>query len=782
VVVKWWSAAPQWRNWPLQQKLGLVLVVPVLGATVLGILRVQGEMELADSYADTEPVVELRASLLQTATALQAERREAVVAGPELDELARRTDRQLAHTRDTVQGMSPLDRTVTQRFESVAAALDGLPTIRLQVADGAEGHVALDTYSAMIGTVLDFDRSLVGRFPDVRLTNISIVLNKIQAAGEQAAIEHATGLVALRNDLLVESDRQAITGAEARLSENLIDLNAVAPDNLRAYYRSAMSGNAVAARATIAQEAPDPSATKLPFTEAQWNEPFDTTAARMLDVSRRAAVQLNAEATTLAGDYSGRAGLAAALLIAIVMLAAGIAGGLAHYLIRSVESMRRTALDVAYARLPEAVARIRAGEGAAVTVDPVPLHTTEEFGQLARAFDAVHGQAVRSAAEEAGMRTSLATILTNLSHRSQSLVERQILLMEQLEQQEEDPDKLANLFRIDHLATRMRRNNENLMVLSGASLRRRFVEPVPLPNLLRAAASEIEHYERVALRSAPDTRVVGHVVGSLIRSVSELLENATKFSAPDTEVVVTSKLNPDGSAEIDIFDEGVGMADAELYEANQRVTAAGGTDVPVSRQIGLFVVGRLTARLGMQVMLRRRADHDRGLRATIYLPSTMVWIDAERTGPAPNTRVLPDTGETSRIYAPTDQLAARLASVGIDVRLLAIPPAQTPASVLFDTGVQAVADESFSWLEPATDAANTPKPAPLLPTAPPTAMPYSIGPNGLPKRVPKRQLIAPQRNNQPANRKTDANRNRVFLNGFRSGVQASEERRRSSEP
>jgi signal transduction histidine kinase len=784
--VKWRSAAPQWRNWPLQQKLALVLVVPVLGSIVLGILRVQGEVDRADSYADTEPIVELRASLLKTVTALQAERKEAVAHGPELAELARETDAQLVRTRATVRAISPLDGAARQRFGSVVGALEVLPRTRQQVADGAEGHIALYTYNAMIGSVLEFDRSLVGRFPDVRLTNISIALNKIQAAREQAAIEQATGLVALRNDVLAESDRQEMIAAEARLGDNLTDLHAVAPDNLRAFYASAMSGSEVAERAAMARDAPGPGTTKLPFSAAAWNEPFDATAARMHDVSRRAAVQLSAEATTLANDYASRAALAAALLIAIVLLAAGIAGGLAHFLIRSVESMRRTALDVAYARLPDAVSRIRAGEGADVRVDPVPVHTTEEFGQLARAFDAVHGQAVRSAAEEAGMRTNLATILTNLSHRSQGLVQRQLRLMEQLEQREDDPDKLANLSRIDYLATKMRRNNENMMVLSGSSLRRRFTEPVPLATLLRAAVSEVEHYQRVLLRSAPDTRVLGHVVGNLMRSVCELVENATKFSGPDSAVVVTCQQNSDDSAQIDIFDEGVGMAEIELYEANRRLAAGDGTDVPVSRQMGLYVVGRLTARHGIHVVLRRRGDHNSGLCATIYLPPTMVSVHADPVGPTPTAQVAPDPGEG----LPTVELVKWLASAGVEVRLPDIPAATTPASLLFITGEQAEsADEPFNWLEPAENESGEPSmpgtsstSSTSVPTMQPVpALPYTLGPNGLPKRVPRRALIAPSMKKQPPARKTDANQNRVFLSGFQAGVRASEEGRRPSE-
>ncbi|HEV7652078.1 MAG TPA: nitrate- and nitrite sensing domain-containing protein [Actinophytocola sp.] len=841
-ALQWRNWSVQWRNWSLQRKLAMVLVVPVIGATVLGVLRVQGETELANSYAATKPFVELRARLLDTVAALQAERKEAVWRGDELDRFGRATDAQIERTHATVEAVSlVLDDDVTRRFRSVDSALGGLATIRRQVADEAEGHIALNAYNSVIGTVLDFDRTLVGRFPDVGLTNLSIALNKLQATREQVAVEQTIGLVALRNDILVESDRQGLIQAEARLDDSLTDLRAVAPDDLRQYYDKTVTGADVAKRGTMAKDASNPGTLKLPFDENAWNAPFDPTFSRMLDVSRHAADQLRDQATALANDFSRRAALAAATLIVIVLLAAGIAAVVARYLVRSVGSLRHAALTVAHSRLPEAVARIRAGEVADVGVEPVPLHTTEEFGQLARAFDAVHAQAVRSAAEEAGLRSNLATILTNLSRRSQSLVERQLRLMEQLEQNENDPDQLENLFKIDHLATRMRRNNENLMVLSGSGLRRRFTTPVVLPELLRAAVSEVEHYQRASIRSAPDVRIIGYAVGDLIRSVSELIENATKFSPPDSQVVVTSHPNMDGSLQIDILDEGVGMTDAELHDVNQRVAAESWTDVPVSRQLGLFVVGRLTARHGIQVLLRRRDDRGMGLCATVYLPAALVSADPSTVVPPdasalfaaepepepliPSARVPSDPAPV-QVVPPADVteiIVERLASAGIHVRLSVFPPATTPASILFgpnghaalEAGLEAApgadpegaseavpaeqAEEAFSWLGTAESAPSEPSTPPAPPreweTKPVAAQ--SAEPDGLPKRVPMNELSASLRNGKPTAGtpaagngsggngtagKPDADRNRGFLSGFQAGIQASEDRRRSSEP
>jgi signal transduction histidine kinase len=575
-----------------------------------------------------------------------------------------------------------------------------------------------------------------------------------------------------------------------------------------------------AARTTVNAE--------LPFTQEQWTAASDATTSRMARLTTWAANDLRAKSNQLAETVSDRAGLESVLLLLMVLLAAGVGGGLGRYLLRSVGLLRNTALEVANERLPAAVASIRAGDRAKVTVDPVPLRTTEEFGQLARAFDAVHDQAVRSAGEEASLRSNLANIFTNLSRRSQGLVERQLRLMEQLEQKTDDPDQLANLFKIDHLATRMRRNNENLMVLSGTGLLRRFTEPMPLPDVLRAAISEVEHYQRAIVRSPPEVRIAGYAAGDLIRSVSELIENATAFSPPIAQVVVSSRVLRDGSAIVDILDQGVGMGEVELTEANHRVAGGGGVDVPISRQMGLFVVGRLTARHGIQVRLTARAEG--GLCASVLVPSglvstpvsavltpagadspaaaeiswpaidtawpadapTVVGMPAITGKPAPARQVEPVeapvpvsvgaatvTSGSSLVRAPAE-VVGLLESAGIIVELPELPAASTPASILFapHTPVEPNALEpasrtsgGFTWLNEPPRSAETPSAEPA-----PAAAPV-IGPNGLPKRVPKGQISGQTRGQQPqpaTTRTRDAVRARGFLNGFQAGIRRSE--------
>jgi hypothetical protein len=345
--------------------------------------------------------------------------------------------------------------------------------------------------------------------------------------------------------------------------------------------------------------------------------------------------------------------------------------------------------------------------------------------------------------------------------------------MEQLEQRADDPEALANLFKLDHLATRMRRNNENLMALSGMDLGRRVSAAMPLPDVLRAAMSEVEHYQRAIVRSAPMARIIGYASGDLIRSVAELVENATAFSPPAAQVIITGRLAEDGPVVIEILDQGIGMGEAELAEANQRVAAGGGVDAPMSRQMGLFVVGTLTSRHGIRVRLMNREDGETGLLATLLVPAELVSTEAE---PAPTAQPEPEPVPAGRPAQPDGGVAGLLESAGIFVTLPELPAASSPASILFaartpvEDGGAKTAPAGFVWLrDPAGRAAPS---APVAP--PPPAAISSEGPGGLPKRVPQAQLLgAVDRTRQPAAPR-DAARARGFLDSFQAGVRRSD--------
>ncbi|MBV8933221.1 MAG: nitrate- and nitrite sensing domain-containing protein, partial [Kutzneria sp.] len=451
-------------------------------------------------------------------------------------------------------------------------------------------------------------------------------------------------LLGIGRGYLTGAEQQQLIKGDVGYDNEIAIFNTIAPDRWRQQFQQTVPGVDANVRDQLLKQAIAAPADPPPNTPAanrkpgaamnirgdEWNQKSDATVQLVMKVEDGLRGELRDTAAALRENASNQVGTESVILAVILLLAGAIGLIVSRYLLRSLSLLRNTALDVAKRGLPEAVARIREGRGDEVVIDPVPVHTTEEFGQLARAFDEVHGQAVRSASEQAALRSNLSNIFVNLSRRSQGLVERQLRLMEQLERHEENPEQLANLFKLDHLATRMRRNNENLMALSGLVLARRFSRPLPLGDVLRAAVSEIEHYQRAMVRSAPPVSVVGYAAGDLVRLIAELLDNATAFSRSDTQVVVDSGHRADGSVVIEVTDEGIGLGDAELAEINQRVSAIVSAEVPVSRQMGLFVVGQLASRHSFRVHFSRRTDAAEGLVASVGVPAELI-VDVTST-------------------------------------------------------------------------------------------------------------------------------------------------------
>ncbi|MEV7088120.1 nitrate- and nitrite sensing domain-containing protein [Streptomyces sp. NPDC093085] len=330
------------------------------------------------------------------------------------------------------------------------------------------------------------------------------------------------------------------------------------------------------------------------------------------------------EASSIADNARNNAIINGAVVLVALLAAFILAGIMARQMSRSMLSLRTAAFGIAEQRLPMLVDQLSRAEPGRVDtrVQPIPIDSRDEIGEVARAFDQVHREAVRLAAEQAMLRGNVNAIFTNLSRRNQSLIEGQLTLISDLENNEGDPDQLENLFKLDHLATRMRRNGENLLVLAGEEPGRRWNQPVPLVDVLRAASSEVESYERIELTGVPETEIHGQAVTDLVHLLAELLENATTFSSPQTKVRVTATRLPDGRVMIEIHDKGIGLTAEDFADINHKLANPPTVDATVSQRMGLFVVGRLADRHGVRVQLRPSGEQA-GTTSLVMLPDAI---------------------------------------------------------------------------------------------------------------------------------------------------------------
>ncbi|MDR8410686.1 nitrate- and nitrite sensing domain-containing protein [Nonomuraea sp. 3-1Str] len=354
----------------------------------------------------------------------------------------------------------------------------------------------------------------------------------------------------------------------------------------------------------------------------QWFSDNATTISALHSVEEDINKKLALRGTELRDAEVRNAVIAGVLILALLLLVALLTVAIARSMVTPLRRLRTEALEIAGFRLPDVVRKLRLNGDVVPEVRPIDVEGSDEIGEVAKAFDQVHRQAVRLAGEEAELRGNISSMFVNLSRRTQTLVERQISLIDGLEKGEQDGGRLADLFKLDHLATRMRRNSENLLVLAGHEPSRRRSQPAKLVDVVRAALSEVEGYERVQVKVHRGTSVVGSAANDLVHLVAELVENALQFSPSNAQVSVTSSLIEGGGALLSVTDAGISMTEDELTEANRRLAEPPVVDVSVSRRMGLFVVGRLALRHGIRVQLRKGDGN--GLIAMVLLPPALV--------------------------------------------------------------------------------------------------------------------------------------------------------------
>ncbi|MFG1661118.1 nitrate- and nitrite sensing domain-containing protein [Micromonospora chersina] len=450
-----------------------------------------------------------------------------------------------------------------------------------------------------------------------------------------------------------------------------------------------------------------------PVTAAAWQAAASRSMEDLRGVILAGGEDIVSRATPVAVGVIVRLVLAAGLGLIAVVASVVVSITTARALVRQLERLREAAFRLANERLPSVVERLGHGEEVDVAREAPPLQTgDDEIGQVGKAFNAVQETAIRTAVEQAELRRNVREVFLSLARRTQALVHRQLTLLDAMERREHDAEELEDLFRVDHLATRMRRNAENLIVLSGSTPGRAWRRNVPMVDVVRGAVAEVEDYTRVTVRPLGPVSLTGRAVGDVIHLLAELIENGLSFSPPHTTVEVRGQMVANGFA-IEIEDRGLGMGADELAAANRRIVDRSELNLANAARLGLFVVSRLTERHGVKVQLKESAYG--GTTAVVLIPLELVTQDG------------PDANTSGGFPVGTGQPAPATPAPSGPEGEAGRPAGDRPAAPV------AVA-ESTGTVEAAEDGADQPAPAPDAEPAEPR-----LTPSGLPARTRKRQ-------------------------------------------
>ncbi|MEV5438098.1 nitrate- and nitrite sensing domain-containing protein [Streptomyces sp. NPDC052682] len=644
------------RNWRISTRLVSLLALPVVAATSLGALRINQSMEAIQQLDNMKLLTDMTKQATELAAALQEERDQS--AGPlahgakgtnfTVKGYREKTDRALENFQDASEEIDNAAkdgnlRGVRDSIVGLMRDLNDLNEIRTDAYESKKNSTqTVEAYHRLITNLLDLSQDMAEATSNPDMIQRTRALAAFSAAKEYASVQRAVLAAALpANNTttgdLSENDRLY---AESALQSQKSELNSfvsIYGDDAEELLKPIRQGNPIIeatdkyATRVLAKQGALADLNRISYQD--WLDDSSTKIQQMKNIELRLLEDMEQQARELRSATERDAIIAGALILLVLGVSLVGAFVVARSMIRSLRRLEETATKVAQERLPELVKQLSESDPQDVdtSVESVGVHSRDEIGRVAAAFDDVHREAVRLAAEQALLRGNVNAMFTNLSRRSQGLIQRQLSLISELESREADPDQLSSLFKLDHLATRMRRNGENLLVLAGEEPGRRWTRPVPLVDVLRAAASEVEQYERIELASVPTTEVAGRVVNDLVHLLAELLENATSFSSPQTKVKVTGHALPDGRVLIEIHDTGIGLSPEDLAAINERLASPPTVDVSVSRRMGLFVVGRLSQRHGIRIQLR--PSDSGGTTALVMLP-----VDVAQGGKKPQPK------------------------------------------------------------------------------------------------------------------------------------------------
>jgi len=742
-------------------KLAALVAVPlvaVVGFAGLAVWTTGGAAVRADGL---RRLVDAGSAAGVLAHGLQAERATAVVALT--DRSAKATSSYVEATaageraaagwavaRAGLPGLPAVMATIVARIDGQLAALRGLRE-RVAAGEGAASAVAF-AYRIVIADLITF-RELVGQAGGAPVE----VADRLRAAAALSRATEAVGLgqVAVLRAVgygpLSRTGVQEITAARTAQDEALLAFDAFATPTWRGLLeRSASGPQALAAQELEDQVARTVPGARLRINSATWTEAMAARMTRLAAVESTVDGDIGADVVALRDAQWRAAGYQVAAVAAAVIVALGLAVRLGRPVIRGLRWLRDTARRVAYEDLPVAVARLDHQDAlGGLTPEqfadqaPAPIHVRgrDELAEVGAAFNAVHREALRVAAEQALLRVGIAAIFLTLARRGQQLAGRLTAELDTVERDEQDPTRLEQLFRLDHLATLLTRTNDSLLVLGGSAPARPRVQDVPLVTVLRAGQSQIEHYQRIQIGVVDDGVLVrAAVADDVVKLVAELMDNACRYSRQPVQVHAIRLAD---RVVIQIADQGIGITDDRRHLLNQRLAAPAPLDVTAVRSMGVTVVGHIAARHRIMVELRPAAGY--ATIAEVVLPATLYTVtstgapqlappDPGRAGGPPIRPLAPLFQPLTRPAAPPPQPPpptwppTRSAD---ETAELPIYEAVRAASAWFDPAVRSVGAEPRLAAEPGWQAAQR------------AAQPRTgeMTGRGLPVRSPMAQLV-----------------------------------------
>ncbi|MFF5209836.1 nitrate- and nitrite sensing domain-containing protein [Streptosporangium sp. NPDC000396] len=644
----------------MRSRLTALILVPTVVGVALAGTRVVASVDSVSGYQRTAAAAEYSGRLRELAQALGLERDRGAWASfqPSNKGLKDSAEAQKSTVDTLIKQVLADLRAIDDSYGPRAA--EAAKNVSYQLAGLKElrqmpGTNRVERYSFMISPLLRLHEELTLVSDDSEIVGNTRALSALASAKEEVSKQRARLLAGYYAPTMINPQEiEKFIVSRSRMEEYKADFGVeTTPGNAQLLVNAMIDekvhrAELTKSRAIVLAGDPHNHGRLLSDFEAvkQWFSDNSAVLDRMKKVENKVAGDVITRARELEDTEQRNAIIASGLILALLLLVLGLTVLIARSMVLPLRRLRAEALDVAGFRLPEVVRNLRvSGDTQAPDVAPISVDTKDEIGEVAKAFDEVHRQAVRLAAEESELRSNISAMFVNLSRRTQTLVERQISLIDGLEKGEEDGGRLADLFRLDHLATRMRRNSENLLVLAGHEPARRRNQPAKLVDIVRASLSEVEDYERVQVKVHRTISVAGSATNDIVHLVAELVENAIQFSPRASQVVVSSSMIEGGGALLAVSDAGIGMTTDELVETNRRLAEPPVVDVSVSRRMGLFVVGRLALRHGVRVQLRPQEGG--GLVAMVLFPPELIVEAAQPAGRTPSWGAEPSAPQAS---------------------------------------------------------------------------------------------------------------------------------------